>query len=492
MTTTVAPTKANRAVAFALGVENTGESKKRVEIRAKTPHDLMMEMFKTKNYDPYINQEKEIIKKITEKPLEAYYDFRQRLEKDGAVASFPEFIPVISRLTKCLYQEEDVVQVFNTNPALSIALEQLSSELLAIQLEGGYMYPYKATVLVIEKMLQLIDIIRRLQEKSSKPYYHQFRYRMYLTWLLDEGMPNIIVFPCISYMGATLLIQTRCVPIALLGVITKTTLADRYPNTPLDFWMHDIQHWRRMAQEDQRYFDLIVKHDKYYTKRSPFNINDITDLYESMYKLSIQLLEKYKEVPSDNEEQKNYKKLKKLIIFEVCHEKGWPLTKFSLCRNIPLGYDTYPVETMGFHMNTGNMYTYEEKITDPTTLSNLYHKLRYGFYDNPNEPILAIVDPKYRTAVDVATAAKELLTELGCKIDHSLEELIGLTQDPSGAEEFTEYFATITTPNKRRNNISYTPKLMPYWQVEPEAPLYTLDGGKKKQKRKTRKNSKQT
>jgi hypothetical protein len=151
---------------------------------------------------------------------------------------------------------------------------------------------------------------------------------------------------------------------------------------------------------------------------------------------------------------------------------------------------------MGLNKDTGNMYIYEEKITDPTTLSNLYHKLRYGFYDNPNEPIAAIVDPKYRTAVDVATAAKELLTELGCTVDHPLEELIGLTQDSAGAEEFTEYVATITTPNKRRNNIRYTPKMMPYWQVESEAPLYTLDGtsglleGGKRKPKKTRKHSK--
>ena len=30
-------------------------------------------------------------------------------------------------------------------------------------------------------------------------------------------------------------------------------------------------------------------------------------------------------------------KLRKILLFEIVHEKAWPTTKFSICRNIKLG-----------------------------------------------------------------------------------------------------------------------------------------------------------
>jgi hypothetical protein len=480
--------RAKEAVKFGHSITSTAESSSRVEERAVGPYTTFMDILKHKNYSDDISEHKRIIKNLCDNPLETYFNMRERLQKYGATASFPEFKPTVSSLIQKIFQDEDTITYIESNPSLKITLDQLCGELLAIQLEGRYMYPYKATILVIEGMLKLLDTVIRLKSNMTIPYYHHFRYRMYFTWLLDDALPNVIIFPCISYMGATLLIQTRCVPIALLGVIKDTALADRYPNTPLDFFMHDVQHWRRMVQEDQRYFDIITKHKYYYTQRSPMNMLKIDDLYEEMYNLSIKLLNLYKIVSGDSDQVKNYKKLKKLIIFEVCHEKGWPLTKFSLCRNIPLGYDVYPIEIMTLNQDTNNMTVYHKKITDPTTLSNLYHKLRHGFYDNPADPMNEIVSPKYRNARDIATAAHELIIELECNKSYELNELIGLTQDKTGAEEFLEV-PQIEEPNKI-TNVNYIAKEMPYWQIEEEAPIYKLEGGNSKKSKPKPKKSK--
>ena len=48
----------------------------------------------------------------------------------------------------------------------------------------------------------------------------------------------------------------------------------------------------------------------------------------------------------DSTEKKAFKSIKRLIIFEVVHEKAWPITQPSLCRNISLRYDEFPVENI--------------------------------------------------------------------------------------------------------------------------------------------------
>ena len=47
----------------------------------------------------------------------------------------------------------------------------------------------------------------------------------------------------------------RCIPVGLNGVSAKTTFADAYFNTPLEFWVHDMNHNRRFASYNRRYFE---------------------------------------------------------------------------------------------------------------------------------------------------------------------------------------------------------------------------------------------
>jgi hypothetical protein len=106
-------------------------------------------------------------------------------------------------------------------------------------------------------------------------------------------------------------------------------------------------------------------------------------------------------------------------------------------------------------------------------LSNVYQKLRKGFYNKVTAPNAKIVDPVYRTAKDIAHAAQQLLSLIGCKTEHSFDKLLALTEDPKGAEEFTEKEGEIAFPNDRDESVlaQYRTDLMKYWQAEEEAPL---------------------
>ena len=361
-------------------------------------------------------------------------------------------------------------------------------------------------------MLKIIDTFYRVKETKYTAYYHNFRYRVYLTYLLDNPDNDYLVMPVLT-IGATDIIKLRCVPILVLGITDEPIHADQYINTPLDFWAHDIQHARRQIQETERYYDTIVKHSKYYESRSPFDLISKQTFYKIMEKFTKEIilpmialspLRKKGELEDDEltkinsliKDSNEQAKLRKLLIFEIVHEKAWPITKFSICRNIKLGYDTFPIETMITKCGDDkidyideeimkmcpdlNFSTMDEEFEDPTTLSNTINKLRYGFYDDPDDPNSMIVNEKYRTSEELVKQAIYVLEQLECETI-TKEELINLTKNTKNAEEFLQYPKVIKTPDNPETWTIYPIAKVAKWKVEPDAPLsFEQLGGKKK------------
>ena len=454
-------------------MEEAAEEELRIARRAKRPMEIAMSLFTTKDYEPILAEHTRILTDIMNNPYAKYIELRDRLRKDGPTASFPEFKGTVAKLTQAIYQDPVNQEIIAKDSTLQNLRELLTHSLIAIQIEGRYVFPYKATILMIDEMLKFLDILSRKKRPDLPGYYHNLRYRLYLTYLLDQASPEAVVFPTVYFIGSTFLVRTRCVPIQFLGVAVDATHADQYDNSPIDFFAHDIQHSRRLIQENQRYYDIVLKHLYYYTKRSAFDFITMEQFYKEQEDFTKFLVNLIKLAPTDTPKEKAYKNIKKLIIFEVVHEKGWPITKFSLCRNIPLGYDIFPIETMVETDGSSGIKIVDDKFQDPTTLSNVYQKLRKGFYDKVTAPDTRIVDPVFRTAKDIAHAAQELLGQIQCKSSYTFEKLLALTEDPKGAEEFTEKAAEIAFPNDRDDSVleRNPTQLMKYWQVEDEAPL---------------------
>jgi hypothetical protein len=90
-----------------------------------------------------------------------------------------------------------------------------------------------------------------------------------------------------------------------------------------------------------------------------------------------------------------------------------------------------------------DIITRDFAFDDPTTLSNTIHKLRGGFYDDPNQPNDAIVPMYFRTSTWMAQAAAELFEEIASKYAPkiqrpSLKLLLALTTDAHDTEEFRD------------------------------------------------------
>ncbi len=133
----------------------------------------------------------------------------------------------------------------------------------------------------------------------------------------------------------------------------------------------------------------------------------------------------------------------RMIIFEIVHEKAWPITRYSICRNIQYKYDIFPIESL--KVREDYITTVDDAFNDPTTLSNLRGKLRHGFYDQINNPMKSIVSEKYRTTKHIVIASEILLDYLKFNDENRYNKqiLLALTKDKKNAEEFSNYGSEI-------------------------------------------------
>lgn len=433
----------------------------RVEKRAQEPKYLITEYFKTTNFDEEINKHNKISKDICNKPYEYYTMFKDRLTKEGAAASFPELGGCVKYLIKALFQKEEIYMWFIDNNR-GILLEQVTHKIIGLMIEDRFDFPYIQTIYVIEHLLELIDYYFRENDDSQQastinekigPYYHIFRYRSYLTTFLNSeyGIPENIIFPTCANIGATDLIKLRCVPILVMGIVDKPIYVDQYLNTPLDFWAHDIQHSKRQIQETMRYYDVFIKHNNYYKRRTLYDLKTTNQFYKYMHtftKEKILPMISLKDHPKNSgdpeiEKERAMRAIKKIIIFEVVHEKAWPMTQASLCRNISLRYDEFPVENITFGPSEINpeknvIKAFHYLFADPTTIGNVVGKLRTGFYDKVDSPMDVIVPKEYRTSENVAICARDIMMQLGCNKTPTLDYFLALATDRHAMQEFQD------------------------------------------------------
>jgi hypothetical protein len=93
----------------------TNERYSRVLKRALNPKEDIYTFFKTYNYDQVISEHKKFMKHMLENPYNTYISFKERLEKEGNVASFPELEGVIGYLIKTIFQNKEIIFFFTKN-----------------------------------------------------------------------------------------------------------------------------------------------------------------------------------------------------------------------------------------------------------------------------------------------------------------------------------------------------------------------------------------
>lgn len=358
----------------------------------------------------------EWIKSIIENPFELYQELEKRFSENNynPETSFPELFPIIDRIKDKLFSDE-INEICRHQPILLWLRDKVVISLRHVSLKNRIFCPYRSTLQAIFKAISLFDIIAREKKwfyndlESDKiiehnpkniafASYHMYRYEYRLNEVMNL-LPHEIILPTFESLWATDLMKVRWVPIRFIGLSFDFLYVDEFEQSPEEFLMHDINHSFRMIMEDRKMQDqLQLSPEKYYRQTSNF-------IKEYLERIRIKT--------TDTKEQKEIKKLQKMILFEILHEDARPALKEIIIKYIQVkeGW-AVAFELPRIDKNTWYMDIVDVMDTGISTLSYVRNKLQHWFYDKVDSQITQIVSPEYRTSHYIALAAQKMLWDL--------------------------------------------------------------------------------
>lgn len=408
---------------------------------------------------------------ILEDRVGMYEKLSGRLRAEGPNASFPEFKPVVKRLIADL-EADWFLSVVQANPVLQFEVEEVRTLLFHVNIEFTYedkslypyqvpfggIFPYRPTIDAIERAVALFDKVDRLSNpQEAVDLYHFDRYAYHRHRMMSD--PRVVVIPTFEALGFNELIQVRSVPIGFIGVSTRGLRVDRHYQTPLDFWYHDLNHVRRMVE----YLFKVLR------EINPnMTFADELEVYRRMDDfISKTLMPHLEKIPLAADREKFAKRaMLRVLVFEILHESALPADRQwiidDLLRRPGI---TQPFEVMlearpdsSFNQETlrtatGNLRSgsraFRERGSESVVihgihdralalLANVYNKLKYGFFDAPEDPKNYVVPPEYRTPEAILEAAKELFRILEYNEYPDDGTLLGWIRAKAGSpEKFT-------------------------------------------------------
>jgi hypothetical protein len=142
------------------------------------------------------------------------------------------------------------------NSVLEQLRQSLYCSIFAVTSDKENSYLYGSTIRVIMKIIDFYDILIR-SIKQVPPYYHKYRYERYVDYCISQASNGLFMFPTFANIGATDLLKLRCYPMFPIGLSLTLTFVDEYEQTPVEFFIHDINHIRRMF--DSNILDMNQK-----------------------------------------------------------------------------------------------------------------------------------------------------------------------------------------------------------------------------------------
>ena len=271
---------------------------------------------------------------------------------------------------------------------------------------NGNQYPYAYCIRVIVQSLNMIDLInidimakkdRKIWETNYATVYFKERYHYYLDYLLDNA-PDIFILPILQKVGATALIRNRCSRIQPCGVIFDQAFVDEDIQTPCNFFWHDINHARR-----------IYQNNLWFSKQKNISIDQL------YIKMNTDVKELIPIEPWLKETDKKYESLIKILLFEVVHEDALPFMNDSIVDDILFkSGNCYPYERTYDNIDNNKSYNrinlrfYEQGAS---TLRTIYNKLRHTFFEK-EEANDVIVKKELRYIKQIIEACYILLNKI--------------------------------------------------------------------------------
>jgi hypothetical protein len=356
----------------------------------------------------------EWIRETVSSPLDVYRGLRTRFESnhDNPDTPIPELLPVVEYVRSQMMLSA-IEEKCRDNAALASMRDQLLHKLHHVTIQNGPMCPYAPTLRILFEAVGFFDVACRIEEDLSTHFQKKYWYRYEE---LMHRIPEVIIIPTFDNISATDLMKIRGAPIYFIGVSTEPVYVDEFWQSPLEFLIHDLNHAWKMMDMDDRYLQIQAKlgRDELMNESNKF-------IREYFPGIAIR--------KTDTEQQKEMKKLKKILLFEVSHEDARPLLPNIVTEALleDEGYE-FPDHVVRYDESLNQAYLEKRTIPGITALSYVRHKLQHGFFDQTDSQNIQIVSPKYRTVEWIVRATVELLTEMGAAIPPAVQ-----------AEGLTEY-----------------------------------------------------
>jgi hypothetical protein len=355
----------------------------------------------------------EWIRESVKNPVDVYAGLRERfaMNKDNLDTSVPELLPVVDYIrSQMMLPAMD--EKCHCNAALALMRDQLVHKIHHVTIQNGVMCPYAPTLRILFEAVGFFDVACRIEKDLSTHFQKKYWYRYEE---LMHRIPEVIIIPTFDNISATDLMKIRGAPIYFIGVSPDPVYVDEFWQSPLEFLIHDLNHAWKMMDMDDRFFQ---KHPE--MSRDELMERSNNFIREYFPSIAIQ--------KTDTEEQKEMKKLKKILLFEVAHEDARPLLP-NIISEALLEDEGYEFPDNVVRYDDGENQAYLEKRTIPgiTALSYVRHKLQHGFFDQTDSQNIQIVSPKYRAVDWIVKATEELLAEMRGVIPPAVQ-VEGLTE----------------------------------------------------------------
>lgn len=365
--------------------------------------------------------ETRFVKNIIANPVESYEGFMHRFEQNGfnPYTSFPELFPTVNKIMNELFTD-DINQMCEENEILVGFRDKVVNSLRHVSLKNRVFCPYLPTLNAIFDAVAFFDVVSRHKKEfyhdlstteiiehnpkeKANASYHMYKYQYRMNELLSK-IPDEIIIPTFTNTSATDLMKVRGVPIRFVGLSTDFLYVDEFEQSPEEFLMHDGNHSYRMMIEDEKY-----RTEHHLTKEE---LIARQNAFISSYLPNIKISE------HDSEIEKELKKIKKIILFEVCHEDAKPLLPDVVLSALlrKEGGETR-FEMPVIDEKTHYLDIVDVLDTEISTLSYVRNKLQCGFYDKVDKQNTHIVSPQYRKSDFIAQAAMDMIHELSIMLN---------------------------------------------------------------------------
>ncbi len=334
-----------------------------------------------------IESQDEIVNDLLQNPLEVYADFKKRREEQGDEAQFPELGITLRALNHEVVHKPEVHTACSKSPLLSKLRKEIFEN--ANEKIQNNDFGYNSTLWMIEDTMAFFDLVTRVNVQDSPPAYHTSRFEY--NWYSLAEDKDITLIPTMASVDSEDLLKFRNVPVGIIGVSTDTITVDGFPQTPYEFFYHDVDHTRRMHDATM----MAVEREGVSIEKFA---QDSTSL------LVDKLLPEIDVDGVEDRQEYDRRIAMRMILFEILHEDGADPSPDSIADGILRP----PLERTPFERMVDEKTVEYFMSPRASTLAHVFRKLAHTFYDLPDRRSQKLGTDYVRTRQAIAQGAADL------------------------------------------------------------------------------------